>query len=390
MISRLSESIFKKYAKNFPAVIVTGARQVGKTTLIKQCFGQSYKYVLLEDPDIRAQALDDPRTFLKRYQAPVIFDEFQYVPQLTSYLQGLIDEHRDQAGQYILTGSQNFLMMEQVSQSLAGRAGVMSLYGLTAQEIGKKLPPLETEEGIARLILRGTFPELWQKPEMDATPWFGSYLRTYIERDVRNLTQVGDIQAFERFVRLLAIRTGQLLNLSGLARDCGISQPTAGRWLSILVETYQVHLVQPFYENLSSRIKKSPKVYFLDPGMACYLMGFKNEQQIISSPQLGALFETLVITNFVKKMASLGNVPEHYYIETKAGLEVDLMVRNKLKWDIFEIKYNRTVTPDGIKQLKQAQEMLGDKVNKSVLVIPTEKSFDLKNVTVCPWQKINS
>lgn len=386
MIPRLSEKTLLKYASQFPVVILTGARQVGKTTLLRECF-QDYQYVLLEDPDLRAQAQTDVKTFLQRYSAPVIFDEFQNVPELTSYLQGEVDKNRSKTGQYLLTGSQNFLMMEQVSQSLAGRAGILSLYGLSISEIEKNQRVFAQERRIAELIWRGTFPELWQKENLDPVLWQGSYLRTYIERDVRNLAQVGDIQVYERFVRLLAIRTGQLLNLSDLARDCGISHTTARRWLSILQETYQVYLLQPFYENLSSRIKKSPKVYFLDTGLASYLMGFKTPEQILGAPQFGALFETLVITNFIKTFASYGEIPEHYFIQTQTG-EVDLMIRNQMKWDLYEIKYNRTIKPTQTKQLHKMKKLLGDRVQSLHLLVPIEESFELQDVTVRPYYSL--
>jgi len=380
--------LIKGYVSRFPAMVLTGARQVGKTTILRAALKKSHKYVLLEDPDIRSQAMDDPRTFLERFPAPVIFDEFQYVPELTSYLQGIIDNEREKMGQYVLTGSQNFLMMEQVSQSLAGRAGILSLYGLTAEEIplrSQKKDSFAHDSDIAKLIHRGTFPELWARPEVIPFEWYGSYLRTYIERDVRNLTQVADLTSFERFVRLCAIRTGQLLNVSELARDTGISQPTANRWLSILRSTYQVHLIEPFYENLTSRIKKSPKLYFLDTGLAAYLMGFRDESLIVSSPQFGALFETLVITNFIKESACKGEVPEHYFLETKSGKEVDLIVRSGTLWDLYEVKARRTFKTNDLKQIIDASSMFGDKAASCNVLAPVEEEFTMSGVNVRPW-----
>ncbi len=385
MFKRAAESLLKEHVKTFPAVVLTGARQVGKTTLLKNSLSKTHRYVLLEDPDVRAQAQEDPRSFLKRFPPPVIFDEFQYVPDLTSYLQGIIDEQRDKTGLYILTGSQNFLMMKQVSQSLAGRVALLSLYGLHTGELPLAEKELHEEKTIASLIYRGTFPELWQKEETKPEVWFGSYLRTYIERDVRNLTQVGDISVFERFVRLCAIRTGQQLNLSGLARDCGISPPTAQRWLSMLVATYQIHLVEPFYENLSSRIKKAPKLYFLDPGLASYLMGFRKPELLPNSPQFGALFETLVVTNFLKQSAAAGEIPEFYYMQTKTGLGVDLILRNQTKWDLYEIKYCRTFTSNHIRQLKRMEGHFGKKIGTLHLLSPVPKAFDFLGVHIQPW-----
>ncbi|MBI1871682.1 MAG: ATP-binding protein [Chlamydiae bacterium] len=382
------KGILEEYLRSFPAVVLTGARQVGKTTLLKSLLSKSHRYVLLEDPDVRGQAQDDPRSFLSHYPPPVIFDEFQYVPHLTSYLQGLIDQDRQKTGQFVLTGSQNFLMMEQVSQSLAGRVGLLSLYGLEREELPLPKGPLHEERDIAQILYRGTFPELWMKRDLKPSHWFGSYLRTYLERDVRNLTQVGNLLSFERFIRLCAIRTGQILNLSELARDCGISQPTAQRWLSILIQTYQVHLIEPFYENLSSRIRKSPKIYFMDTGLASYLMGFRNASLIPHSPQLGALFETLVITNFIKFHAAEGEVPEHYYIQAKTGLEVDLMLRRGTSWALYEIKYRRTLGSQDLKQLLDAKEILKKKVVGLYRLSPVSESFVQKEVTLHPWDQV--
>ena len=387
MFVRTASQIFDQYLKNFPAVVITGARQVGKTTFVKTKLKKTHRYVLLEEPDIRALAIEDPRSFLARYPPPVIFDEFQYVPQLTSYLQGLIDNHREQVGDYILTGSQNFLMMEQVSQSLAGRVGILSLYGLHTEEIPLEKKATHQEKTIAEIIFRGSFPELWQKREMEPAHWFGSYLRTYLERDVRNITQVGDLVAFERFIRLCAIRTGQLLNISHLARDGGISPPTAQRWLSILIATYQIHLVEPFYENLSSRIKKAPKLYFLDTGLASYLMGFKTPDLLPTSPQFPALFETAVITNWLKKCASQGEIPEHYYLCTQRQLEVDLLFRSGTQWNLVEVKYQRTITPKSVAQLYSAKTLLHKRGAQLFLAAPIPEAFLLKGVQVLPWDR---
>lgn len=376
-----------RYLKTFPAVVLTGARQVGKTTLLKTALGNSHRYVLLENPDIRAHALGDPRGFLEQYKGPVIFDEFQYAPELLSYLQGIIDEDRDKKGQFILTGSQSFEMMAQVTQSLAGRAGILTLYGLCSPEC----PPMQDswrDDELARAIFRGSYPELWAQMSILPTDWFGSYLRTYIERDLRNLTQVGDLAVFERFVRLCAIRTGQLLNISELGRDAGVSHSTAQRWLSVLERAYLVHLVQPFYENLSSRIKKSPKLYFLDSGLAAFLMGFKTPDTMIGAPQWGALFETWVISEWLKKNAAHGALPEHCFLESKTGVGVDLMVRSALKWDLFEIKTTKTITEQSLIQLQKTASLLGDRVGDQAFVAPIAEKRTLKGVRILPWQEV--
>lgn len=386
MIKRHFKFIFERFLKTFPAIILTGARQVGKTNFIKSHYS-NYTYLLLEDPDLRTQALQDPRTFLNRYPPPVIFDEFQNAPELPSYLQGLIDERRTEKGQYILTGSQNFLMMEQVNQSLAGRAGLITLYGLTTDEINDN-NQLEwnTSETISHSIFRGFFPELWQDLTIHPPDWHKSYINTYLERDIRNLTQVGDLLSFERFVRLCAIRTGQILNISDLARDANISPTTAQRWLSLLRQTYQIHLVEPFYENISSRIRKAPKMYFMDVGLSAHLMGFRDPSLIDGSPQYGALFETLVVTNLIKQFSNAGEIPPHYYLKTPS-LEVDLLVQSQTQWDVYEIKSSRTITPETLVQLHKAKKELRSKAHSFYLMAPVPEAYPLMGVTIQPWQQ---
>ncbi len=387
MYNRLILDTLNRYLGSFSAVVLSGARQVGKTTLLKTVLGKSHRYVLLEDPDVRAHALDDPRGFLEQYKAPVIFDEFQYAPELLSYLQGIIDQNRHLKGQYVLTGSQSFEMMAQVTQSLAGRAGILTLYGLCSAECPPMHKSWQNEE-LARAIFRGAYPELWGQMEISPTDWFGSYLRTYIERDLRNLTQIGDLATFERFVRLCAIRTGQLLNVSELGRDAGVSHSTAQRWLSVLERAYIVHLIQPFHENLSSRIKKSSKLFFLDTGLAAFLMGFKSPSSMFGSPQWGALFETWVMAEWIKKNAGQGVLPEHCFLESKTGVGVDLMVHKQQKWDLFEIKTTKTVTETSLHQIQKTAVMLGKRVGSQALVAPVLEKKILKGIQIMPWQEI--
>jgi uncharacterized protein len=387
MFTRAIYPTLKRYLQTFPAVVLTGARQVGKTTLLKQVLEKTHQYVLLEDPDTRAHALSDPRGFLEQYNGPVIFDEFQYVPELLSYLQGKIDKDRQTKGQYVLTGSQSFEMMAQVTQSLAGRAGILTLYGMCSAEC----PPMReswNNEALAESVFRGCFPELWQNPSILPTDWFGSYLRTYIERDLRNLTLIGDLATFERFVRLCAIRTGQLLNISELGRDAGVSSSTSQRWLSILERAYLVHLVQPFHENLSSRIKKSPRLYFLDTGLAAFLMGFKSSASTLGSPQWGALFETWVIAEWLKKSTASGLQPEHCFLESKTGVGVDLMVNSEQKWNLIEIKATKTVTEASLQQLRKTAILLGKRVGTQKLIAPVAEKKIMKGIDVLPWQEI--
>jgi predicted AAA+ superfamily ATPase len=373
MIKRMIFPSFQRYLTSFPVVLVTGSRQVGKTTLVRD-LPSTYRYVLLEDPDSRNLALTDPRRFLEAHPPPIIFDEFQNVPELTGFLQGLIDENRAKKGQYVLTGSQNFLMMEQVNQSLAGRIGILTMYGLSSKEL--PAPALDTDdETLGKLLLRGTYPELWSNEKLQERDWYGSYVQSYIERDVRKLANVGDLLAFERFVRLCAARTGQVLNFSDLASDTGISVPTAQRWLSILQATFLVRLVQPFFENITSRVRKAPKLYFMDTGLAGYLMGFRDARTMLSSPQYGPLFETLVYSDFIKKTSAEGEIPEHYYLQTKTKVGADLLIRKNQKWIVAEIKGSKTFSTELTSALVATGAALGDRDDGFFILGPYQKPF---------------
>ncbi len=387
MINRLILNSLNRYLTSFPVVLVAGSRQVGKTTLVREILS-AYKYVLLEDPDQKNLALADPRRFLESNPPPVIFDEFQNVPELTGYLQGRIDENRGKKGQFVLTGSQSFLMMEQVNQSLAGRIGILTMYGLSSTELPVSSLGVD-DVSLGTLILRGTYPELWGDLSLLTRDWYGSYVQSYIERDVRRLANVGDLMAFERFVRVCAARTGQVLNLSDISSDTGISVPTAQRWLSILQATLLVRLVQPFFENISSRVRKAPKLYFMDTGLASYLMGFRDARTMLSSPQYGALFETLVYSDFIKRTSAEGEVPEHYYLQTKSKVGADLLIRKGRKLMVIEIKGGKTISSELTASLVATSAALGEQADSFFLIGPYQKpsEFMSRNVKiqVRPW-----
>lgn len=363
---------------------------MGKTTLLKSHLAKSHKYVLLEDPDYRELAINDPRTFLKQFPPPLIIDEFQHAPQLVNYLQGLIDDNRDLKGQFVLTGSQNFQMMEQITQSLAGRIGVLTLYGLSSLEI-KSIDSLTTYESISKLILRGTYPELWKNTEIRTRDWMSSYVQTFLERDLRQLAQVGDLATFERFLKVTAARTGQVLNISELAKDCGVSPPTAQKWLSILERAYIIRLVQPYYNNLTSRVRKASKVYFLDTGLASFLMGYRDPKALLQSPQIGALFETLVYSDFVKRTANQGEIPEHFYLQTKSRIGVDFIIQKNQIIDLIEVKFSSTFHNKLAEQLIITAPHFQN-VGTLNLLMPTEKSFETKigdfSVSIKNWNQM--
>ena len=373
---RILAKTVKKAIKSFPALVLTGPRQSGKTTLLKSLLKDSHEYFNLEDPDTRVRAKADPRGFIDQCAGPVIFDEIQYVPELLSYIKTRIDAKR-KPGFWILTGSQNFSLMHGVSESLAGRVAVLSLLPFSlAERTGRGQPSLDMRGllnnlparpgqvnknlSIADFILRGNYPEIASRPSVNRELWCGSYISTYLERDIRNLSQVGDLNQFERFLRLCATRTGQILNISELAREIGISVPTGKRWISMLETGYQVLLLYPYYKNIGKRLIKSPKIYFNDTALACYLLGIRDSRSLLASPYFPHLFETMVITDFWKRYLNHGGLPSLYYLRTRDGLEIDLVIELNQKLHLFEIKSSATIFPKHAASLIRAGRDLPD------------------------------
>ena len=324
-------------AGKFPVVYVTGPRQSGKTTLVRDAF-PDYGYLSLEDPDTLRAFEDDPRTFLARYGSRMIFDEAQRAPELLSYLQGVVDAGGE-PGQFVLTGSQNFLLMKSVSQSLAGRVAVLTLPPLSYHELaGADLEPGSQEEW----LLRGGYPRLFDAG-IETADFFPAYVQTYLQRDVRAELGIRRIADFDRFLRLCAARNGELLNVSSLASDCGIAVRTARDWLSALETSSIIYLLQPYSSNTSKRLIKSPKLYFLDTGLACSLLGFERADELALCREKGALFETAVISELLKRAFAQGREPRLSFWRDSNGNEVDLVVERGLKpVQAVEIKSSRT------------------------------------------------
>lgn len=353
-IKRLAENVIKKQEKMFKTILVTGARQVGKTTMLKN-IKSDISYITLDDIILNQSATEDPELFLKSNKPPIIIDEIQYAPSLLRYIKIAVDGS-DKKAQFYLTGSQQFNLMKDVSESLAGRIGILNLLGLSLREIkridfNEQFIPTEqylenrkkynssiSYDEIWDIIHKGSMPALYQK-ESDFDMFYSGYVSTYIERDVRNLTQVGDTLSFLKFMTALASRIGQLLNLNSVANEVGISLPTAQRWLSILVSSNIVYLLEPYYNNIMKRAVKTPKIYFLDTGLVSYLTKWKNKDVLESGSMAGNFFENFVIVEIIKSYYNTGELrPPIYFYRDKDKREIDLIIEQNGKLYPIEIK----------------------------------------------------
>jgi len=348
MIDRNIAALLVKLANQYPVLTLIGPRQSGKTTLVKALF-PGKPYVTLEDPDLRSFASDDPRGFLTQYSGGAIFDEIQRAPELSSYLQGLVDADPT-PGQFILTGSQQFELMNQVTQSLAGRTAILRLLPLTLAE-AQRFRKSPKHPDLAATLLKGFYPRIHDK-NLDPSQALADYFATYVERDLRQLAAVHDLQRFERFVRLCAGRSGQLLNLVSLGNDAGVSQPTARAWIDLLQTSFIVYLLPPWHTNTGKRLVKSPKLYFYDVGLACWLLGLRTANQVARDPLWGSLFENFIIMEAMKDRLNAGETAEMYFYRDSEGNEVDLLLPTGGKLQAIEIKAGATVNPDYFKGLK--------------------------------------
>lgn len=367
-IKRLAENVIKKQEKMFKTILVTGARQVGKTTMLKN-IKSDVSYITLDDIILNQSATEDPELFLKSNKPPIIIDEIQYAPSLLRYIKIAVDGS-DKKAQFYLTGSQQFNLMKDVSESLAGRIGILNLLGLSLREIkridfNEQFIPTEqylenrkkynssiSYDEIWDIIHKGSMPALYQK-ESDFDMFYSGYVSTYIERDVRNLTQVGDTLSFLKFMIALASRIGQLLNLNSVANEVGISLPTAQRWLSILVSSNIVYLLEPYYNNIMKRAVKTPKIYFLDTGLVSYLTKWKNKDVLESGSMAGNFFKNFVIVEIIKSYYNTGELrPPIYFYRDKDKREIDLIIEQNGKLYPIEIKKSANPSKDMIENFK--------------------------------------
>ncbi|HWR33381.1 MAG TPA: ATP-binding protein, partial [Chitinophagaceae bacterium] len=354
MLPRIAEKWIKHLSRQFRALAIVGPRQSGKTTLVKKIFTRK-AYVSLEDPDERMLAAGDPRAFLQRFKNGAVIDEAQRVPELFSYMQGIIDR----AGKdnfFILTGSNNFLLQESISQSLAGRIGYADLLPLSYHEItqfGKK------DYSIEELIINGCYPEVFDK-NRNHTAWYPAYIRTYIERGVKQIRNIESTILFNRFLKLCAGRTGQQLNVAALSVEAGIDIKTVQAWLSILQSSYIIYLLHPYHRNFNKRVVKTPKLYFIDTGVACSLLGIRQAKELENSHYRGALFENYLVMELLKEKYNKGSVAGLYYWKENNGLEIDLLIETGKKIIPVEIKSTATFAESLIKNLQHWNRITGN------------------------------
>ncbi len=382
-IRRQAKEELRYLAGEYPVIVVVGPRQSGKTTLCRTTFPE-LPYVSLEDPDQRRFAIEDPRGLLDQYAEGALLDEVQRAPDLLSYLQGMVDA-QPRPGRFVLTGSQQLDVLAGVTQTLAGRAATLQLlpFSLAELQLAEQAPA-----SIEELLHRGLYPPLYER-DLDPGRWYGNYLQTYVERDVRQLIHIRDLATFQVFLRLCAGRSGQLLNGSSLASDAGITHNTAKAWLSVLEASFIIKLLRPHFANFGKRLVKTPKLYFLDPGLAAYLLEITEASQIISHPLRGALFETWVFTELLKGRTNRGLASNLYFWRDRHGLELDFLMDRGQEFLLAEAKSGKTIPADGFKSLNAVGELAGPAVTSGWLVHGGEQEQQRQRFTALSWRRID-
>jgi len=387
-IARTLEKSLKEINKQFPVLLITGARQVGKTSILKHLSKDNRKYVTLDDPTLAQLAKDEPKLFLERFKPPVLIDEIQYAPNLFPYIKMHVDEYQEK-GAFWLTGSQRFHLMKGVSESLAGRVGIMNLLGLSQAEINNNayesspFIPTDIKENKAislpnlyKKIWKGSYPAIVINKELDRDVFYSSYLQTYLQRDVRDLANVGNEMSFLKFLQATAARTGQLLNLSDLAKDVSISQPTAKNWLSILEASGIIYLLKPYYNNITKRVVKTPKLYFLDTGLCSYLTNWTSSETLEVGAMSGAILETYVISEIIKSYWHNGKQESLYFYRDKDKKEIDLIIKQGDTLYPIEIKKTASPNKNMIKNFSLL-EKLGMNISKGAIICLIDKHIPI-------------
>lgn len=380
MIPRAATQTLQHLAQGYPILAITGPRQSGKTTLAKATFAEK-RYISLEDLDERLFATEDPRGFLARFPDGAILDEAQHCPALFSYLQTLADNKR-QMGQFILTGSQQFGLMSNITQTLAGRVGLVQVLPFSLSELqhaGIVITQLD------KLLCRGLYPPLYDR-DLEPAHWFSNYVMTYVERDVRQLIEVQNLSLFQRFLKMCAARTGQLLNLSSLSNDCGVSHTTARKWLSVLEAGYIVFLLQPHHQNFGKRLVKTPKLYFHDTGLAAFLLGIRDPEHLSIHASRGALFENFVISELLKQRFNAGLSANLYFWRNNIGDEIDVIIEQASKLQPIEIKSAQTIAPQFMSGLNKWMGIAGESALPPQLIYGGTESMTRNSVQILSWQ----
>lgn len=379
-IERTASKTLARLAQSFPVIGITGPRQAGKTTLAQHHFAEK-PYISLENPDQLEFARTDPRGFLAGLPDGAVLDEVQRCPTLFSYLQGIVDATK-KMGQFVLTGSQQFGFRAQMTQTLAGRIGLIHLLPFSSSELPAKPDSLD------ELLYKGFYPPLYER-NIRPDDWYASYVQTYIERDVQQLIQVKDLNTFRTFLRLCAGRTGQLVNLSSIGNDCGVSHNTVKEWMSVLEASYIVFRLPPHFKNFSKRLTKNPKLYFYDTGLVCWLLGIRQPQQLAVNSMRGAVFENFVISELMKYQYARGEMPNLYFWRDHIGLEVDVIVDQGQKLIPIEIKAGQTITQDFFKNLNKWCDLAGDEAPQAFLIYGGDQDQNRSLVSVLSWRHMD-
>ena len=380
-IKRILGRQIRQITEQFPVIFLTGPRQSGKTTLLRNEL-PDYRYINLEDPDLRQWALEQPRDFLDHHSWPLILDEVQYVPSLFSYIQLITDEH-NKPGMFILSGSQNFLLMEKITQSLAGRSAVLSLLPLSWAEISGLAS--SRNHSTDHLIIKGFFPRLYASQEINISLFYKSFLNTYVEKDVRQLSNIGNLNDYIRFMKLCAGRSGQLLNISSLATEAGIAYNTCKAWLSWLSAGYVIQMVSPHYENFNKKIVKTPKIYFTDTGLLTHLLGIDSPGTLALHPLRGAVFETLVFNEILKNRLNNLQPPSLWFWRDNHGTEVDFLVESHAGLTAVEVKSGKNFHEEWLSAILRYSRY-NPSLRNMALIYDGNIERKIKNVQIANWR----